>query len=122
MAALNHPNVCTLYDIGPNYLVMELIEGDSLATRLVRGRLERHLVVRYGVQIADALAAAHAKCIVHRDLKPENVLIAGDHVEDRRLRARGHSRGGGRAGGRRPGSLERHATGDGTRDARLYVA
>ena len=81
VAALNHPNVCTLYDIGPNYLVMELIEGDSLATRLVRGPLERDLVVRYGIQIADALAAAHAKGIVHRDLKPENVLIAGDHVK-----------------------------------------
>jgi eukaryotic-like serine/threonine-protein kinase len=81
VAALNHPNVCTLYDVGPNYLVMELVEGESLATRLQRGPLDPLLVLRFGTQIADALSAAHAKGIVHRDLKPENVLITGDQVK-----------------------------------------
>src|SRR5262245_13443316 len=81
VAALNHPNVCTLHDVGPNYLVMELVEGESLATRLHRGPLPRDVVIQYGIQIADALAAAHAKGIVHRDLKPENVLIAGEQLK-----------------------------------------
>jgi serine/threonine-protein kinase len=77
IAALNHPNVCTLHDIGPNYLVMELVEGESLASQLRRGPLARDVVLQYGIQIAEALSDAHAKGIVHRDLKPENVLITG---------------------------------------------
>ena len=64
-AALNHPNICTLYDVGPDYLVMEYVEGEALkAAPLV----ER--VMEYALQIADGLAAAHSKGIVHRDLKP----------------------------------------------------
>jgi serine/threonine protein kinase len=78
VAALNHPNVCTLYDIGPNYLVMEFVEGMSLAAHLRDGPLEEDMVLRYGIQVAEALAAAHAQGIVHRDLKPENVLITTD--------------------------------------------
>jgi TolB-like protein/Tfp pilus assembly protein PilF/predicted Ser/Thr protein kinase len=78
VAALNHPNVCTLYDIGPNYLVMEFVEGESLAAHLRDGPLEEDAVLRYGIQIAEALGVAHAKGIVHRDLKPENVLITPD--------------------------------------------
>jgi TolB-like protein/Tfp pilus assembly protein PilF len=78
VAALNHPNVCTLYDIGPNYLVMELVEGQSLAAHLRDGPIEDGAVLRYGIQIAEALAVAHAKGIVHRDLKPDNVLITPD--------------------------------------------
>jgi eukaryotic-like serine/threonine-protein kinase len=84
IAALNHPNVCTLHDVGPNYLVMELVEGDTLDARLKRGGLPMELTIQYGAQIASALAAAHAKGIVHRDLKPGNVMVtkAGVKVLD----------------------------------------
>jgi len=75
ISALNHPHVCTLFDIGPDYLVMELIEGESLAARLRKGPLPAPLVLRYGSQIADALAAAHARGIIHRDLKPANIMV-----------------------------------------------
>lgn len=76
VSALNHPHVCTLYDVGPDYLVIELVEGETLAARLKRGPLSRGDVIRYGAQIADAVAAAHAKGIVHRDLKPGNIMLA----------------------------------------------
>jgi Tol biopolymer transport system component len=84
VAALNHPNICHLYDVGPDYLVMELCEGETLADRLKRGKLSMQETVRYGAQIADALSAAHAKGIVHRDLKPGNVMLtkAGAKVLD----------------------------------------
>jgi len=84
VAALNHPNICTLHDVGPNYLVMELCGGETLAVRLQRGMLSIQDAVRYGAQIADALAAAHAQGIVHRDLKPGNVMLtkAGVKVLD----------------------------------------
>jgi eukaryotic-like serine/threonine-protein kinase len=84
IAALNHPNICTLYDVGPNYLVMELVEGETLAARLKRGKLSFDETIRYGAQIASALAAAHGKDIVHRDLKPGNVMLtkAGVKVLD----------------------------------------
>jgi len=75
ISGLNHPHICTLYDVGPHYLVMELVEGDTLAARLGKGPLSMELVLRYGVQIADAVAAAHAKGIVHRDLKPGNIMV-----------------------------------------------
>src|SRR3984957_11126547 len=75
IAALNHPNICTLHDVGPNYLVMELVRGDTLAARLTRGRLPMEQTIQYGTQIASALSAAHAKGIVHRDLKPGNVMV-----------------------------------------------
>src|SRR5439155_485972 len=69
ISSLNHPHVCTLYDIGPNYLVMEFVEGETLAAQLEKGKLSIELALRYGAQIAAALAAAHAKGIIHRDLK-----------------------------------------------------
>src|SRR3974377_863854 len=75
IAALNHPNICTLFDIGPNYLVMELIEGETLAERLSRGPLRLDDALRIAAQIADALEAAHAKGITHRDLKPANLKL-----------------------------------------------
>ena len=75
ISALNHPHICTLHDVGPNYLVMELVEGQTLAEILGKGPLPLEKLVRYGVQIADALAAAHAKGIVHRDLKPANIMV-----------------------------------------------
>jgi serine/threonine protein kinase len=84
ISSLNHPHICTLYDVGPNYLVMELCEGETLAARLKRGRLSIQEAFSYGAQIADALSAAHAKGIVHRDLKPGNVMLtkAGVKVLD----------------------------------------
>jgi Tol biopolymer transport system component len=75
IATLNHPNICTLHDVGPNYLVMELIEGETLAARLKRGRLSVDQALQSGIQIADALTAAHAQGIIHRDLKPANVML-----------------------------------------------
>jgi serine/threonine protein kinase len=84
IAALNHPNVCTLHDVGQNYMVMELLEGETLACRLRKGRLAMADTLRYGGQVADALAAAHAKGITHRDLKPSNIMLtkAGVKVLD----------------------------------------
>jgi predicted Ser/Thr protein kinase len=76
ISALNNPHICTLYDVGPSYLVMELCEGETLAARLERGKLSIQETVRHGAQIADALSAAHTKGIVHRDLKPANVMLA----------------------------------------------
>src|SRR5579863_6632473 len=74
ISTLNHPNVCTLYDVGPNYLVMEFLEGSTLAAELKKGPLVPELAARYGAQIAGALAEAHSLGIVHRDLKPSNIM------------------------------------------------
>ena len=73
VAALNHSNICQLYDVAPNYLVMEFVEGEPL-----RGPLPLDEALRIAGQIAEALAAAHEKGIVHRDLKPGNILIRPD--------------------------------------------
>jgi len=81
IAALNHPNICTLFDVGPDYLVMELVEGETLAARIRRGPLPLDEVLRYGAQIADALAEAHNAGIVHRDLKPGNVMVTRHGVK-----------------------------------------
>jgi eukaryotic-like serine/threonine-protein kinase len=70
-----HPHICTLFDVGENYIVMELLEGESLAARLGHGPLSLPEVVRYGVQIAEALGQAHRQGVVHRDVKPGNVMI-----------------------------------------------
>ena len=78
IAALNHPNVCTLHDIGPNYLVMELVEGPTLAERIAKGPIPPDEALAIAKQIADALEAAHEKAIVHRDLKPANIKIRPD--------------------------------------------
>ena len=73
VAALNHPNICTLHDVGPNYFVMELVEGEA-----PKGPLPLQTALDYARQIADALDAAHEKGIVHRDLKPDNIKIRSD--------------------------------------------
>ena len=78
IAALNHPNICTLYDIGPNYLVMEYVEGPTLAERIREGAVPVEEALAIAKQIADALEAAHEKPIVHRDLKPANIKIKPD--------------------------------------------
>src|SRR6202050_4994844 len=77
IAALNHPNICTLYDVGPNYLVTELVEGDTLRECLRRG-LSIEQTLHVARQILEALGAAHHAGIVHRDLKPENVMVRPD--------------------------------------------
>jgi len=85
VSALNHPHVCGLYDVGQqdglDYLVMEYVEGETLADVLRKGPLEMELLLRYAVQIADALAAAHAAGIVDRDLKPANIMITRTGVK-----------------------------------------
>jgi len=78
IAALNHPNTCHLYDVGPNYLVMELIEGPTLADRINQGAIPLEEALTIARQIADALEAAHEKGITHRDLKPANIKIKPD--------------------------------------------
>jgi serine/threonine protein kinase len=70
IAALSHPNVATIYDVGPNYLVMEYVEGEPL-----RQPADIRKLLETAVQIADGLTAAHTTGIVHRDLKPDNVLV-----------------------------------------------
>jgi eukaryotic-like serine/threonine-protein kinase len=76
IAALNHPHICTLYDVGPDYLVMEYIDGAP-----VEGPLPSAEAVRLAIQIADALEEAHSKGIVHRDLKPGNILVSKSNAK-----------------------------------------
>jgi eukaryotic-like serine/threonine-protein kinase len=78
IAALNHPNICTLHDVGPNYLVMEIVEGPTLAERIRNGPMPLDEALVLAGQIADALDAAHEKGIIHRDLKPANIKIRPD--------------------------------------------
>ncbi|HMJ24026.1 MAG TPA: protein kinase, partial [Terriglobales bacterium] len=78
VAALNHPNVCTIHDVGPNYLVMELVEGPTLSDLIKEGPIPLEEALRIARQVADALEAAHEKGIVHRDLKPGNIKIKPD--------------------------------------------
>src|SRR5271165_6030229 len=82
IAALNHPNILAIYDVGvqdgTSYLVMELLEGETLRERLNRGALPVRKAVDIGTQIAYGLAAAHERGIVHRDLKPENIYLTKD--------------------------------------------
>jgi serine/threonine-protein kinase len=85
LAALNHPNIATIHGFeeigGRHFLVMELVQGTTLAAKLARGRLPLDETIRYGTQIADALAAAHARGIVHRDLKPGNIMVTKSGVK-----------------------------------------
>jgi Tol biopolymer transport system component/tRNA A-37 threonylcarbamoyl transferase component Bud32 len=80
IGSLNHPNITTLYDVGPDYLVMELVEGQTLAERITQGPLPLDEASAIARQIADALDYAHEHGIVHRDLKPGNVKIRPDGV------------------------------------------
>jgi Tol biopolymer transport system component len=79
VSALNHPHICTLHDVGSQdgteYLVMEYLEGETLAARLEKGPLPLEQVLKYGAQIADALDKAHRQGIIHRDLKPGNIML-----------------------------------------------
>jgi Tol biopolymer transport system component/predicted Ser/Thr protein kinase len=75
ISSLNHPNICALYDVGDSYIVMEYVEGESLADRLAKGPLPIDQVLRMGVEIASALDRAHQQGIVHRDIKPGNIML-----------------------------------------------
>ena len=78
ISSLNHPNICQLYDVGPNYLVMELVEGPTLADRIDAGSVPVAEALTIARQIGDALEIAHEKGIIHRDLKPANIKIKPD--------------------------------------------
>ena len=79
ISGLSHPHICTLFDIGrdgeTDYLVMEYLEGETLAHRLLRGSLPPDQTLQYGVQITDALEQAHRQGVTHRDLKPGNIML-----------------------------------------------
>ncbi len=79
VGSLNHPHICTLFDVGEqdgvHFLVMELVEGETLAARLTKGRLSLDQALEYAIQIADALDKAHRQGMVHRDLTPANIMI-----------------------------------------------
>ncbi|HEY7387403.1 MAG TPA: protein kinase [Bryobacteraceae bacterium] len=78
VAALSHPNICTIHDVGPNYYVMELVEGPTLEDRIAQGPIPLEEALEIAGQIAEALEAAHEKGIVHRDLKPANIKLKPD--------------------------------------------
>ena len=81
ISSVNHPHICALYDVGPNYLVMELVEGETIAARLKSGPLPLKTALLYASQTAAALTEAHGKGIIHRDLKPGNIMIAKSGVK-----------------------------------------
>ncbi|HTQ95913.1 MAG TPA: serine/threonine-protein kinase, partial [Candidatus Acidoferrum sp.] len=78
ISGLNHPNICTLHDVGSHegvdYIVMECVEGESLAQRLEKGPMPPNQVIKIGAELADALDKAHRNGVVHRDLKPANIM------------------------------------------------
>ncbi|HWJ48161.1 MAG TPA: serine/threonine-protein kinase, partial [Candidatus Udaeobacter sp.] len=79
ISSLNHPNICTLYDVGHqdgvHFLVMEYLEGETLADRLCKGPLPISQVLKYGIEICEGLEKAHRGGVVHRDLKPGNIML-----------------------------------------------
>src|SRR5688500_12649968 len=85
ISQLSHPHICALYDVGHQdetaYLVLEYLEGETLADRLARGALPLELALRYGIEIADALDKAHRHGIVHRDLKPGNIMLTRSGIK-----------------------------------------
>ncbi|HET9783321.1 MAG TPA: serine/threonine-protein kinase, partial [Terriglobales bacterium] len=86
IAALNHAHICTLYEVGEHdgqpYLVLELLEGETLKQRLRRGAIPPEQTIEWGLETAEALDAAHRKGVLHRDLKPDNLWITSDgHIK-----------------------------------------
>ena len=82
LSSLSHPHICSLYDVGKDgdveFLVMELLEGETLSARLQRGPLTVSAAVKLGIEIADALAKAHRLGVIHRDLKPSNIMLTAN--------------------------------------------
>jgi eukaryotic-like serine/threonine-protein kinase len=78
VAALNHPNIVAVYDVGENYMVSELVDGESLRDLIAQGPVPFRRLIDIGAEMADGLAAAHSAGIVHRDMKPENVMLTRD--------------------------------------------
>jgi hypothetical protein len=116
VAALNHPHICHLYDVGPDYLVMEYIEGTPL-----KGPFALDETLQYAEQICDAPEAAHQKNIIHRDLKPGNPCDARNQAAGFRDRADGARSGRPDVhndGGRRDGHAGLHGAGTAARKAR----
>ncbi len=89
-SALNHPHICTIFDMGEQdgepFLVMEVLEGITLKERIAQGACSAEEIVRFGLEIADALSAAHAKGIVHRDIKPANIFLQGKPGSERQVK------------------------------------
>ncbi len=125
ISSLNHPHICTLYDVGPNYLVMELLEGETVAARLKKEPIALKTAILYASQIAAALAEAHDKGVIHCDLKPGNIMIAksgvkvldfglaksvSDETDHRRTHRHGHAgvHGAGAEGGQTCRCPDRH--------------
>ena len=79
IASLNHPHICAIYDVGHqdgvDFLVMEYLEGETLAQRLLKGPLPLEQVLKYATEVADALDKAHRKGFTHRDIKPGNIML-----------------------------------------------
>jgi len=106
VSSLNHPHICVLHDVGhqdgTDYIVMELVEGETLLDRLKKGPLPLDQTLRCGIEIADALDKAHRHGVIHRDLKPGNVMLtkAGSKLMDFGL---------GRAGINRQGAMDERA-------------
>ncbi len=129
VSSLNHPHICVLHDVGhqdgTDYIVMELVEGETLLDRLKKGPLPLDQTLRYGIEIADAMDKAHRQGVIHRDLKPGNVMLtkAGSKLMDFGLAKlglpspSGRGVGGEGVGGEGVSALatrEKALTGDGT--------
>ena len=80
ISALNHPHICTLFDVGPDYLVMELLEGQTMRERIASGSLSNEEIFQIGLQMSEALEAAHSQGIVHRDIKPGNIFLTSRSI------------------------------------------